>query len=159
VAGHGAGGTLVLLAAEMGTAKVRAFFAMGGLLSLQLIMDHMRGAAYENVAPPFNYRHPEENRIRSPAFFVSGIVKRTFYFQGGKNLIYNNQAAAQMVWDARTRHVPFEAFIGRDFDDLRVVLPFLETIADKITEDNATVWAETNIRFTAEKDLSRKVPQ
>ena len=81
VVGIGSGGTLSLLAAEAGPAKVRAFFALGGHTDLAEFFKATNGKGYLDPSTPFDPNVKDEVYLRSPINFVKSIKRPVHYFE------------------------------------------------------------------------------
>jgi pimeloyl-ACP methyl ester carboxylesterase len=129
IGGHSTGGTLALLVAATGSTRFRAAFSFGGAPEVgRLVAD---GKGYGNT--PFDYKKPEESRLRSAIYFTSFIKQPTFYFEGDHSQYLND--ASRMRRQAMTLKVPFYAFGIRDSGHFNILYPLTHLIAQKILAD------------------------
>ncbi|MCE9531755.1 MAG: prolyl oligopeptidase family serine peptidase, partial [Planctomycetes bacterium] len=131
VVGHGAGGTLALLAATTGTTKIRAVFAISGMPDFDAYLRSTNGLADRNPTPPFNPTRPGESRLRTAQTFVAGIQQPTFFFEA----FVREQSRLQgeeMQRQAMQRSIIFRSFSVPRANADSLVDPILGLIANKI---------------------------
>jgi acetyl esterase/lipase len=157
VAGHSSGGTLTLLAAEMGTpesVQVRAYFSIAGMPDTAEFIRVTLGKGYDEASPPYDVKRLEESRLRSALPFTGAITKPTFYIGVRGDLVYANQAV-EMKQRAVAQGVPFEEFILAKPNHFKVVGPVVDYLSRKIAAD--VQGASTTIHITqAELELPFK---
>jgi dipeptidyl aminopeptidase/acylaminoacyl peptidase len=125
LAGHSAGGTLVLLAAASSD-RFRAAFSFGGIPDV--------GAFAKGRADtPFDLEVHDEIRLRSPTSFAGAIRKPTFYFEGLKAA--NVTALQRMEALAGKTGAPFHLHVVLDGDHFDILAPLTRLVARKIAED------------------------
>ncbi|HEX8912890.1 MAG TPA: prolyl oligopeptidase family serine peptidase [Humisphaera sp.] len=107
--GHSSGGTLALLAAEMG-APVRAVFSFGGDPTIEGQVDPDDGMFNGRFTVPFDRRDPQELRLRSPEHWVRNIRVPTFYLEG-EHVKVNVPGAQRMAESAARFGVPLSVHI------------------------------------------------
>lgn len=140
LAGHDAGGTLVLLAAASSDG-FRAIFSFGGAPDMY---KYLESGTFGNI--PFNGSSRMEVRLRSATLFAAAIRKPTFYFGGDDNSF--GQDALAMQVRAKKAKVPFEAFIIKDGTHYDILDPMTRLVARKILADKGET---CNISFTADE--------
>jgi poly(3-hydroxybutyrate) depolymerase len=137
LAGHSAGGTLVLLASEL-SSHFRAAFSIGGIPALvsKDLYDRYGGV-------PFDWGNDDERHLRSAAPFVRSIQRPVFYFEGAGT---SAPGSAQWMEDQAAKlNVPFHAYVARYANHFTILAPLTELIAQKILADTGPT---TNISFT-----------
>jgi dipeptidyl aminopeptidase/acylaminoacyl peptidase len=143
VAGHGAGGTLTLLAAVTGTTQVRAFFSLAGLPNTEEFIEVTNRAGYHQASPPYDAANRKENHLRSALPFVGAIRQPTFYFGAQVDDLYSLQAG-RMQQIARAAGVPFTKYVFRNANHHNFVQPVIELLCQKIATDTGP---SANITF------------
>ena len=130
VIGHSTGGTVALLTAEMIGDKVRAAFSFGGAPDVGRIVGDGKG--WGNT--PFDYRDPQEVRLRSAIHFVGALKVPTWYFEG-ENSAYIPDAR-EMDRLAAESGAPFHAFIvSGGATHFNILRPLTNLLADKLRGD------------------------
>jgi acetyl esterase/lipase len=128
-AGHSAGGTLVLLAAEQ-TDEFRAAFAFGPVTGAK---------SYGDSLAPFDPKAEDarrEWRLRAPLDYLRDIRRPTFVIEGEQS----PNARALPIYE-RTAHAvgaPVTTLRPAGLDHYSVLAPQLELIARKILADDGT---------------------
>ena len=139
--GHSSGGTLVLLAAEKGV-QVRAAFSFGGTPALERELKATNGSFYIYKLLPFNWRNPDELKIREPIHFVSDIRLPTFYVEG--ELVTSNASGAQLMAKvAKTAHASLDVHIINGGDHFNILRPIKRLIEEKLLRDTGTTFSVT----------------
>ena len=129
--GHSTGGTLAMLAAEMG-GDFRGVFAFGPV-------DDVAGYGPDYL--PSARLNQKEIRLRSPGYWLHSIGCPTFVFEGTAGNV-------QSLHYMRDQHpsTPVEFFAVPNADHFNILAPLNELIADKILADTG---ATSNISFTS----------
>lgn len=138
LAGHSAGGTLVLLAAAAGV-DFRAAFSFGGLADVTAL-------AKMRADTPFDVTSAREIELRSPVSFAGAIARPTFLFEGATAADVG--AVRRMEALAEKAKKPFALRLvdgGNHFD---VLDPITRLVARKILEDTGS---ECSIAITDEE--------
>lgn len=123
LAGHSTGGTRALLASEL-SSEYRAVFSLGGIPDLKKRIK----AAPMAVNIPFDQTNPLEFTLRSPQFFVSSIIRPTFYFEGGDDYWWEFD---KMRDDAKKQNVPLSVYHLKNGDHFTIITPVTQMIAEK----------------------------
>jgi dipeptidyl aminopeptidase/acylaminoacyl peptidase len=133
--GHSTGGTLALLAAELGS-RFRAVFAFGPT-------DNVLG--YGDDVLVFDTTNRKEAELRAPILWMNGITAPTFVFEGGGGR--SNIASLQEM--ARSPHPSVISFHPvPDSDHFALLRPVSALIAAKILKDTGPA---PSIVFTSEE--------
>lgn len=138
VVGHGTGGTLTLLAAATGTRSVRAFFAIGGTPDLEEALRDPQADPFEDAAPPFDPKLPNEARLRSSLAFVAAIRQPTFFFGATMVDPQGCSQARRMETTANQYGVPFRVFEILKATRANFPIPLVTLVRQKIESDTAS---------------------
>jgi pimeloyl-ACP methyl ester carboxylesterase len=137
VVGYGSGATLSLLAAAMGPSKVRAFFAIAGLPSLDAYLQTPKqapkGWVDVDCSPPFNTNQPLERLLRSAQPFAAAMRRPTYYISAAADDRYA-EYAAQMEERARQKGASFHHFTLDNTNHADMLEPVLRRISVKIAK-------------------------
>jgi hypothetical protein len=142
--GHSTGGTLVLLATEVGP-NVRAVFSFGPKTT---VVD------YGTDIVPFDLKYEsasDEWRARSPIIFMKNIQTPTFVFEGRSSP--NALDAGTIGTKALELKIPLHSYVIPWGDHFTVLRPISELIAKKIKADTGP---KTNISFSGQEIMSAK---
>jgi alpha/beta superfamily hydrolase len=128
--GHSTGGTLVLLAAEM-TDRFRAVFSFGPVAK---VTEHrIRNFTY-------NSNDEQENRLRSPIYYLSDIRTPTFVIEGDNGNIDSLHELSRYNKSSLVQFIEVQ-----DEDHFSVLAPMNELLAQKILSDASD---RSNIKIT-----------
>ncbi|HEU4752439.1 MAG TPA: prolyl oligopeptidase family serine peptidase, partial [Armatimonadota bacterium] len=126
VAGHSAGGTLALLAAEC-PSGARAVFSFGGAPAVGWL-------AAEDRNTPFDLDSWNEVRARGAVHHVPAIQCPTFYFEGSASGRYCRDAKIMEEVAHRVGR-PFNAFVIPAGTHSNILRPLTRLVAEKIKAD------------------------
>lgn len=135
VVGHGTGGTLALLAAATGTRNVRAFFTIGGTPDLEELFSKPGADPFDDAAPPFDPKAPNETRLRSSLPFVGSMHQPIFYFGASAVDSDGCNQATRMETTARQMGKPLRVFIVPRATRQNFVVPIVNLVRQKIDRD------------------------
>ena len=142
--GHSTGGTLALLVSEC-SPKFRAAFAFGPVAFAQSYGD-------DSGFLPYNTSDKQENKLRSPAYWLGGIKSPIWVFEGSEqDSNVDSLRAMRKISDNPNVHF-VEISGATHFDGLA---PTNEIIADKIRRDTGP---KTNLTFD-ENEVSKSANQ
>jgi len=128
--GHSTGGLLVLLAAEM-TDRFRAVFSFGPVGKV---------TDYGIKDSPYNSNDEQENRLRSPIYYLSDIRTPTFVIEGDNG---NIDSLHELKESNKSSPVQFIEVAGKDH--FSVLAPMNNLLAQKILSD---ISDRSNIKIT-----------
>ena len=128
--GHSTGGTLALLAAEMSD-RFRAVFSFGPV---------GRVTEHNTRNFPYNLNDEQENRLRSPIYYLSDIRTPTFVIEGDNGNIRSLHELKRYNRSALVQFIEVE-----DKDHFSVLAPMNDLLAQKILSD---ISDSPNIKIT-----------
>jgi dienelactone hydrolase len=125
LAGHSAGGTLVLLAAAASD-RFRASFSFGGIPKIDAL-------AKARADTPFDPASADELRLRSPVTFAGAIRRPTFYFEGLDAADVTTLRRMEAL--AGKAGAPLQIHLVHGAGHFDILTPLTRLVARKIVED------------------------
>ncbi len=141
--GYDIGGTLVLLAAELG-APVRMVISLGGVPDLSAGVPAARDGSQKLHYAPFEFQDNQQIYLRSPKNFVADLKIPTWYIEGQFSAALSQQAH-EMEVRAKKYNAPFHTAFVQMADHFAFLHSTKRLLVEKLKADTGKT---LNFSFT-----------